>query len=81
MNTIRVSLQERSYDVLIGCDLLPELHRLVEDVQNASQYFFVVDEQVEATHGDTAMQAFGSATKRYALQASEQNKTMSVVAS
>ena len=76
MNTIQVSLQERSYDVLIGCNLLPELQRIAQD---ASQFFFVLDKNIETPHGDLAIQSFPVDSHRFLLEAVESNKTMSKV--
>jgi 3-dehydroquinate synthase len=74
MNRVQVSLQERSYDVLIGSNILPELNCLVQEVLSASQFFFVLDANVEATHGEIAMDSFACKTDHYALEAVESNK-------
>ena len=76
MNTVQVFLQERSYDVLIGCNLLPELQRIVQD---ASKYFFVLDKNIETPHGNLAMQSFPNESHRFLLEAAESNKTMATV--
>ena len=79
MNRVQVSLQERSYDVLIGSNILSELNCLVQEVLSASQFFFVLDTNVEATHGKIAMGSFDCGTDHFALEAVESNKIAATI--
>ena len=79
MNTVTVSLEERTYSILIGSGILQELGSLVHNVVPASKYFFVLDEKVESTHGQTAMLSFAQETDACALLAVESNKTIDSV--
>jgi len=79
MNTISVQLDERSYPVHIGSGILSQLGSMVHDVTPASKYFFVLDESIESTHGQTAMQSFTQDTDACAIQAVESNKTMASI--
>jgi 3-dehydroquinate synthase len=81
MNTITVPLQERSYDVHVGSDLLQSLQTLVQKVHQTTDCFFVLDQNIESTHGQKAAQSFGDGVKSFVLQAIESNKTMQCVAS
>lgn len=79
MNEVTVSLEERSYSIHIGSGILKDLGTMVRDVAQASKYFFVLDEKVESTYGQTAMQSFTQETDACSLQAVESNKTIESV--
>ena len=79
MTVITVSLEERSYSIHIGSGILQELGSMVQEVAPASKYFFVLDEKVESSHGQTAMHSFSQETDAFALQAIESNKTIDSV--
>ena len=81
MNTITVSLQDRSYDVIIGSDLLQNMQSLVQQVYQTIDCFFVLDQNIEATYGQIAVQSFGDGVKSFVLKAIESNKTMQSVES
>jgi 3-dehydroquinate synthase len=51
----------------------------VQEVQLDSNVFFVLDENIQSTHADAAMQSFGSDLKHSSLRALEKNKTMATV--
>ena len=76
MNTVSVSLENRSYDIKIGADLLPKLHSLVHEVAPATSYFFVLDDGIGSSHGRTAMQSFDEESMMCTIEASESNKTI-----
>jgi 3-dehydroquinate synthase len=79
MNRIQVCLHENSYDVIIGCNLLQELDKHVQELQLDSNVFFVLDENIKSTHGEVAMCSFGNNLKYCSLTALEKYKTMPAV--
>jgi len=76
MNTVTVQLEHRAYSIQIGSGIMKELGSMASEVVPASKYFFVLDENVESTHGQTAMHSFSQETDACAMQAIEANKTM-----
>lgn len=81
MNTVAVQLEKRAYSIHIGSGILNELGSMVSEVVPASKYFFVLDENVESTHGQTAMQSFSQETDACAMQSIEASKTMDSIQS
>ena len=79
MNSVTVSLEERSYSIQIGSGLLQQLGSMVRDTVPASKYFFVLDESIESTHGQTAIQSFTADNDACSMQALELNKSMNSV--
>ena len=76
MNTVTMSLGNRSYDIIIGSNLLVDLNAIVNEVVSASSYFFVLDNAIETTHGTTAMQSFDGEHSSCAIEATESEKTL-----
>ena len=81
MRIVPVSLGERSYDINIGSGILPELGSQVRNIIPCSKYFFVLDDNIETTHGVEAMLGFSEETNAYSMTALESNKTIDSVRS
>ena len=76
MNTVSMSLGDRSYDIIIGSNMLEDLSVLVNEVLKASKYFFVLDSVIETTHAAAAMQSFDGEHSSCAIEATESEKTL-----
>ena len=76
MKTVPMSLGDRSYDIIVGSNLLGNLSSLVNEVLTASNYFFVIDSVVESTHASVAMQSFDGENLSCAVEAIESKKTL-----
>ncbi|MDP7004892.1 MAG: 3-dehydroquinate synthase [Phycisphaerales bacterium] len=76
MKTVSVSLEDRSYDINIGSGILSNLGSLVSKVVPNSKYFFVLDDNIETTHGIQALQSFDEEVNACSLTALESNKTI-----
>ncbi|MGY8752709.1 MAG: 3-dehydroquinate synthase [Phycisphaerales bacterium] len=79
MNKIKVALGERSYDMLVGHEVLGTLGSIVQEAAPASKQFFVVDKNVAQTHGAQAMQSFKKGSDVFSIDAVETNKVMHTV--
>ena len=79
MKTVTMSLGNRSYDIIVGSGILPTLGSMAKDAVGASKYFFVLDQQIEATYGKEAMHSFGGDTPSCAIEAIESEKTLAAV--
>ena len=79
MNVVTVELGERSYQIQIRSGLLQLLGTKVHEIVPASQYFFVLDEKIESTHGMVAMQSCNGTVDACTIQAVESNKTIQTV--
>ncbi|MBT4531122.1 MAG: 3-dehydroquinate synthase [Phycisphaerae bacterium] len=75
MNTVNVNLGERSYAICIGSGLLSRIGSMLDEIVNATSYFFVLDENIELTYGKKAMDSCSVETFACVLQAIEKNKT------
>jgi 3-dehydroquinate synthase len=76
MKTISVPLGDRSYSIHVGSGILQKLGWIVGEIVPASKYFFVLDENIESSHGQVAMNSFSEDTDACSLQAVESNKTI-----
>ena len=79
MNTVSMSLGDRSYDIIVGSGVLENLGSLVGDVVSSPRHFFVLDQAIESSHGNEAMQSFDGETSSCAIEAIESEKTISTV--
>ena len=79
MNTVSMSLGDRSYDIIVGSGILENLGSLVGDVVSSPRHFFVLDQAIESSHGNEAMQSFDGETSSCAIEAIESEKTISTV--
>ena len=79
MNSVSVSLEDRLYSINIGSGLLQQLGSMVQSTVPASKYFFVLDESIEATHGQVAIQSFTEESDACTMQALEMNKSIDSV--
>lgn len=52
MAKIKVDLKERSYDVLVGSDILPELGKIIEEKDWGKEIFIITDSLVNDLYGD-----------------------------
>ena len=71
-----MSLGDRSYDIIIGSNMLGDLSALVNEVLAASNYFFVLDSVIETTHAATAMQSFNGKHSSCVIEATESEKSL-----
>lgn len=51
-SNVRVELSERSYDIRIGSNVLPEIGSAFEEVSPGAKCAIITDENVNAAHGD-----------------------------
>ncbi len=79
MKEVKVLLGDCAYSIQIGSGILQNLGDIVRKIVPASKYFFVLDENVESTHGSVAIQSFSEETDACSVQALESNKTMSTI--
>ncbi|MFC1510838.1 3-dehydroquinate synthase [Candidatus Margulisiibacteriota bacterium] len=52
MDKIKVNLGEKSYDILVGSDILAELGRLIQEKEWGSEVLVITDSLVKELHGD-----------------------------
>jgi 3-dehydroquinate synthase len=75
---VRINLDDRSYDVLVGDDLLADASRYVAPILNQDRVFIVTDENVAPRHLDTLEQsltASGIVCESIVLPAGDQTKS------
>ncbi|MBT5408821.1 MAG: 3-dehydroquinate synthase [Phycisphaerae bacterium] len=73
MNTVDVQLGDRSYSILIGSGILASVGEMLKEVVPSESYFFVIDANVESTHGKVAMGSL--VAEACIVEAIEKNKT------
>jgi 3-dehydroquinate synthase len=76
MKTVSMALGDRSYNIIVGSNLLENLNDLVNEVIVASNCFFVLDKAIETTHAAIAMQSFNKENASCVLEAIESEKTL-----
>ena len=76
MKTVSMLLGDRSYDIIVGSNMLGNLSALVNEVLAASRYFFLLDSVIEATHAAAAMQSFDGEHSSCVIEATESEKTL-----
>jgi 3-dehydroquinate synthase len=76
MNTVPMSLGDRSYNIIVGSNILVKLSALVNETLASSRYFFVLDKAIETTHGAAAIQSFDGENASCSIEAIESNKTL-----
>lgn len=60
MLTIPVDAGDRSYDIIIGRDVISETPRLLDEHFSPDAYIVITDEDVDAIYGDTFMEAMSA---------------------
>lgn len=82
-NTVKVELDERSYDIRIGAGLLPQLGALCSDLGLKGRCLVVTDSNVDVAQGNacmSALQAAGFDAAKYVLPAGESSKDLAQLA-
>ena len=82
MNTVAVALGSRSYEILVGYEILSSLGSIVQGVSPSKKHFFIVDEKVQETHAQIAVQSFeedSACAEPFGIDAVESNKVMPTV--
>ena len=78
MAKIKVDLKERSYDVIIGSDILPELGKLIQDEKWGREVFIVTDSLVNDLYGDAVRKGFKSKARTLEVPRGERYKNLKV---
>ncbi|MEE2912255.1 MAG: hypothetical protein VX436_00455, partial [Planctomycetota bacterium] len=76
MNKVTVCLDNRSYEIFIGSNILGNIKGLINEAAAVSSYFFVLDHSIEDTHGVSAMQSFDGSIFSCVIEAVESEKTL-----
>jgi 3-dehydroquinate synthase len=79
MQSVRVELGERSYDVVVGSGLLRDIGRQLSELTSFRRCALVVDQAIATTHGEAvrrALAASGFTVCEASFFASEENKNL-----
>ncbi|MBE7022070.1 MAG: 3-dehydroquinate synthase [Ruminococcaceae bacterium] len=79
MKTLQVNLGSRSYEILIGRDLLNHTGSYIKKVSNAARVLVVTDDTVKGLYGNTvcaSLEAAGFCVKLVSFPAGETTKSM-----
>lgn len=81
MARIKVNLKERSYDILVGTEILPHLGKLIAEEKWGNDLFIITDPLVNDLYGDNLRRGLKS-FKHYTLEVprGERHKNLKVVA-
>ena len=79
MAKIKVNLKERSYDVVIGADNLPELGKVVEEGSWGRDIFIITDPLVNDLYGDAVRKGFKVKPKTLEVPRGERYKNLRIV--
>jgi 3-dehydroquinate synthase len=83
MSVIKVSLGERSYDIVIGTDLLAHTAQFIAERTKSKHAIVITDENVERLHGEVVLNSLSSELARVdlvAVPAGEKSKCADFVA-
>jgi 3-dehydroquinate synthase len=76
MAKIRVSLKEKSYDILIDCDCLSQLDKIITDQEWGREIFIITDPLVNELYGDELRKGFKNRAKIIQVPRGERFKNL-----
>lgn len=82
MRTLKVELGERSYDIMIGSDILKESGKLISEATDARRAFIVTDENVEPLYADILTESLfdaGFEAELTVIPAGERSKSLEML--
>ncbi len=82
MRTLKVELGERSYDIMIGRDILKESGKIISEITDARRAFVVTDETVEPLYADILTESLfdaGFEAELTVIPAGEKSKSLEML--